>query len=88
MSHDMANAPHQTPNVNAIQLPQAILPRRKIIKDTNSDGKHLYYVGEATRRADDGQYIYKLVSKGYPHSTSAFAALGRLTQKDTLASDM
>lgn len=89
MSHSMADAPRTNqPIANSIQLPQVILPRRKIIKDTNSDGKHLFYVGEATRRADDGVFIYKLVSKGYPHSTSAFAALGRLTQKDTLASGM
>lgn len=42
-------------------------------------------------RGDDNQYrVYEMkvdgwmpVSKPYGHSTSAFAALGRLTQKDT-----
>lgn len=89
MSHEMANAPRtNTPIATSTQLPQVILPRRKIIKFTKSDGKHLFYVGEAIRRDVDGVFVYKIVSKRYPHSTSAFAALGRLTQKDTLARDL
>jgi hypothetical protein len=51
------------------------LPVRKVTRLT-PDG---HYV--VVEQADDGAWTS--VSKFYPHSTSAFAALGRLTQKDT-----
>lgn len=76
MSHDMADAPRPNlPQVNAVQLPQVYLPVRAVLREPAG---RLYYVHEK-----DPNGNWPAVSKGYPHSTSAFAALGRLTQKDT-----
>jgi len=51
------------------------LPRRKVVKIAEEG----YQVWELN---PDG-FEWSRVSKVYAHSTSAFAALGRLTQKDT-----
>jgi hypothetical protein len=60
--------------------PTVKLPIRRVNRlVANPDGKRLYCVME--RRADSPGWFH--ASKAYEHSTSAFAALGRLTQKDT-----
>jgi hypothetical protein len=53
------------------------LQRRKVIKIRE---------GYVVIAFDSGSPMIEVVSKAYAHSTSAFAALGRLVQKDTLAS--
>jgi hypothetical protein len=57
------------------------LPIRRVIyiKDSVNHPKGGYQVFQ--KSADNPQW--NSVSKEYGHSTSAFAALGRLTQKDT-----
>lgn len=52
------------------------LPRRKVIKIRE---------GYVVFTFDTSSPFIEAVSKPYAHSTSAFAALGRLVQKDTLA---
>jgi hypothetical protein len=62
------------------EKPTIILPLRKVTKRSDPDSRDLlYFVIEMTGTGD-----WQTVSKGYQHSTSAFAALGRLVQKDTL----
>lgn len=51
------------------------LPKR-IVQRNGSD--NLYTVCEMQSG------YWEEISKGYPHSTSAYAKLGRLTQRDTL----
>lgn len=57
------------------------LTERRVIKDVNNK---TYQVFELQVGGILGN-ILKPVSKEYRHSTSAFAALGRLVQKETLA---
>lgn len=52
------------------------LPRRKVVQLAEKED---YQVWELN---PDG-FEWRRVSKVYGHSTSAFAALGRLTQKDS-----
>lgn len=56
----------------------AKLTPRKLQKIEN-----LYYVIEASHDSE-GAVQWEVISKGYAHSTSAFAALGRLYQKELL----
>lgn len=44
--------------------------------------ERLYYVSEKVQDEQGNFAGWRYVSKGYRHSTSAFAALGRLVQKD------
>ena len=53
----------------------AQLTPRKIYKQDD-----LYYVVEAHH--ESGRVVWEIVSKGYGHSTSAFAAVGRLYVKE------
>lgn len=59
------------------------LPIRRVCRVDSGDNSikddRYYQVFEIQK---DG--TWKAVSKGYRHSTSAFAALGRLTQKDVV----
>ena len=75
MSHDMANAKTTNTKITATQLPQVFLPVRKVKRVPGG-----YRVLELKSREQD---FWIAVSKVYAHSTSAFAALGRLTQKQT-----
>jgi hypothetical protein len=51
------------------------MPVRKVKRDEIDD---LYYVVEAMPREVVG-YSWTKVGRGYPHSTSAYAKLGRMT---------
>lgn len=51
-------------------------PARCIVREHNK----LYYVAEAQL---DG--TYETTGRGYPHSTSAYAQLGRIVSRDTMA---
>lgn len=53
------------------------IPKRRVSRLSTSSGTEGYQVYQ---QDDDGSWF--AVSKVYGHSTSAFAALGRLTQKE------
>lgn len=63
------------------EKPTAMLTPRKVYKENG-----LYYVIEAipAEMSDPKTVKWVLASKGYAHSTSAFAKLGRLYQKNLL----
>lgn len=56
------------------------LPVRRVARVGAPGVKHCYQVFE---QSEEG--FWEPVSKEYDHSTSAFAALGRLYQKDVIA---
>ncbi len=56
------------------------LPIRRVARVSAPGIKHQYQVFEQELNG-----AWAPVSKEYPHSTSAFAALGRLYQKDVIA---
>lgn len=67
----------RTPDVMAI-------PYLKVVRLTEHPYEKVRHYCVMQRMTDeDGSYAgWKHVSKGYAHSTSAFAALGRLVQKN------
>jgi hypothetical protein len=60
------------------------LPIRRVLSLHGKAGK-FYQVMELIERSEEGMEQWAHLSKPYAHSTSAFAALGRLIQKDTLS---
>ena len=65
---------------------QVTLPHREVVQAIEhpyADNYRFYFVKEKVFN-EKGEYAgWRFVSKGYRHSTSAFATLGRLVQKDT-----
>lgn len=63
------------------EITYTTIPYLKVVRlQENPDGQRYYCVME--KMIKDGAYAgWKHVSKGYEHSTSAFAAMGRLVQE-------
>lgn len=56
------------------------IPKRRIVRIGNSSKPSRDDLWFVVEKNDDG--TWGEISKGYPHSTSAFAVLGRITQKE------
>lgn len=69
-----------SPNLNALAKKTDMLQKHILRFVWRDPQDKLYYVIERTATPS-----WKKVSKGYPHSTSCFAKLGRLTQNDALS---